>query len=618
MLEGDSDKLLKMESASASASSAKTRPSTPSAAPSAADASACAIPRKPIGSFLFLGPLRRGQDRARQGAGRVPLRRRAGHDAPRHERVHGAPHGPAAPRRAPRATSTRSRAASSPRPCAGAPTACSSSTRSRRPTATSSTCCSRCSTTAASPTAAGASADFSNTVVIMTSNIGSRAHPRHGPAHVRVRGRPRRPRRRADERAQGEIFALSSSTASTMSSSSARSAQGRPPRHRRHPARAPREAARGSRAQARAAPRREDAPRRPRAERTARPPRRRSPRSCSRGPGVSLASCWAGSLAISTRASARRAPRRAPAGCRSWGPPGRPCGGRRSWSRATSTTRPSSRRRPSSGTTAPRSRSSPRLEHDHIDIYPTAQSYLAAFEGFVERLPEHGLVVARERCARGRGGARAAPAARSRGSRSRAKTPTDSRPTGWPRPSPPTREGQSFDLYVGGVVARRAATRLWGRHNVRNAAAALAAVCQGFGVPVDAGPLCARRVRGVRRRQDLRFEVGGVRVYDDFAHHPTAVARPCGAARGAPRGRALRRCSSRAARPPAARCTRRDYEGAFAAADEVILAPSGAPDIPESRAPRPATRSPSSRTAPSGASTRSSPTRSVLAAHDRA
>ena len=46
-------------------------------------------PNRPIGSFLFLGPHRRGQDRADQGAGRFPVRRRHRHGAHRHERVHG-------------------------------------------------------------------------------------------------------------------------------------------------------------------------------------------------------------------------------------------------------------------------------------------------------------------------------------------------------------------------------------------------------------------------------------------------------------------------------------------------------------------------------------------------
>ena len=46
-------------------------------------------PNRPMGSFLFLGPDRRRQDRADQGAGRVPVRRRPGDGPHRHVRVHG-------------------------------------------------------------------------------------------------------------------------------------------------------------------------------------------------------------------------------------------------------------------------------------------------------------------------------------------------------------------------------------------------------------------------------------------------------------------------------------------------------------------------------------------------
>ena len=59
-------------------------------------------PNRPIGSFLFLGPDRRGQDRARAGARRLPVRRRARDGARRHERVPGAAHRVAAGRRAAR------------------------------------------------------------------------------------------------------------------------------------------------------------------------------------------------------------------------------------------------------------------------------------------------------------------------------------------------------------------------------------------------------------------------------------------------------------------------------------------------------------------------------------
>ncbi len=59
-------------------------------------------PKRPIGSFMFLGPDGRGQDRARPRARRVPLRRRERHDPHRHERVHGEAHGVSPGWRAPR------------------------------------------------------------------------------------------------------------------------------------------------------------------------------------------------------------------------------------------------------------------------------------------------------------------------------------------------------------------------------------------------------------------------------------------------------------------------------------------------------------------------------------
>lgn len=62
-----------------------------------------------------------------------------------------------------------------------------------------------------------------------------------------------------------------------------------------------------------------------------------------------------------------------------------------------------------------------------------------------------------------------------------------------------------------------------GRHNVANALAAVAAAAHVGVAPERALP-ALERFQGVRRRMELRGEVGGVRVYDDFAHHPTAIA----------------------------------------------------------------------------------------------
>jgi UDP-N-acetylmuramate: L-alanyl-gamma-D-glutamyl-meso-diaminopimelate ligase len=88
-------------------------------------------------------------------------------------------------------------------------------------------------------------------------------------------------------------------------------------------------------------------------------------------------------------------------------------------------------------------------------------------------------------------------------------------------------EGTRFDVFARGLNAARALLPAWGRHNVANALAALA-VCDVRGVPVArAAPLLAR-YQGVKRRQEVRGEVAGVTVIDDFGHHPTAVRETLG------------------------------------------------------------------------------------------
>ena len=62
-----------------------------------------------------------------------------------------------------------------------------------------------------------------------------------------------------------------------------------------------------------------------------------------------------------------------------------------------------------------------------------------------------------------------------------------------------------------------------GAHNMENALAAIAAA-QHAGVPVATAIEALRSFKGIARRMQLRGEVHGIRVYDDFAHHPTAIA----------------------------------------------------------------------------------------------
>src|SRR5208282_890991 len=77
-----------------------------------------------------------------------------------------------------------------------------------------------------------------------------------------------------------------------------------------------------------------------------------------------------------------------------------------------------------------------------------------------------------------------------------------------------------------------------GRHNVLNALASMA-VAHGGGISAAAIGEALPTFRSVKRRMDVKGEVGGVLVVDDFAHHPTAVRVTIEAARGRWPGRRL-------------------------------------------------------------------------------
>ncbi len=79
-----------------------------------------------------------------------------------------------------------------------------------------------------------------------------------------------------------------------------------------------------------------------------------------------------------------------------------------------------------------------------------------------------------------------------------------------------------FDLICDGERVGRVSWELIGRHNLANALAALAAA-RHAGVPPRVAIEALARFKNVKRRMELRGEINGVRVYDDFAHHPTAI-----------------------------------------------------------------------------------------------
>ena len=83
-------------------------------------------------------------------------------------------------------------------------------------------------------------------------------------------------------------------------------------------------------------------------------------------------------------------------------------------------------------------------------------------------------------------------------------------------------EPHAFDVLRGGLKIARVDWSLLGEHNQLNALAAIGAA-EHVGVAPEASARALAEFRNVRRRLELRGVVGGVSVYDDFAHHPTAM-----------------------------------------------------------------------------------------------
>ena len=171
------------------------------------------------------------------------------------------------------------------------------------------------------------------------------------------------------------------------------------------------------------------------------------------------------------------------------------------------------------------------MEFDHVDIYDDWHDYRDAFRAFVGLIPADGLLVLcsddPEVCA--------------------LADDTDARFLGFglhdgadvtARDVRPVEDGQRFTLVTNGEEQGTLLLKMSGRHNLLNALAVCALaleegltpeqLVQGFGT-----------FQGMKRRQEVRGEAGGVLIVDDFAHHPTAVRETIHAVRERWPGRRL-------------------------------------------------------------------------------
>ncbi len=162
------------------------------------------------------------------------------------------------------------------------------------------------------------------------------------------------------------------------------------------------------------------------------------------------------------------------------------------------------------------------VEPDHLDYYGTAEAVYASFDRFTELLPADGVLVA---CADDEGARALAGRTRARGNTRVVLygTADDAQ----------VRLQDDGPGQVGMVTpAGRFAVDLQvpGRHNALNAAAAFAVALE-LGVEPDAAAAALADFAGASRRFEFKGTGRGVRVYDDYAHHPTEVRAALSAAR---------------------------------------------------------------------------------------
>ena len=162
------------------------------------------------------------------------------------------------------------------------------------------------------------------------------------------------------------------------------------------------------------------------------------------------------------------------------------------------------------------------LEYDHADIFDSLDAIKAQFRQLLRTVPGQGRIVApgrdegvndllRQGCW--------TPVVRV-GAAAKEAIPTDNGDL-WSAENA-AGDGSGFDVCRNGKALGRVAWSLLGAHNVANALAAIAAADHA-GVPPEAAIEALGEFVGVKRRLEVIAEIGEATLYDDFAHHPTAI-----------------------------------------------------------------------------------------------
>ena len=226
------------------------------------------------------------------------------------------------------------------------------------------------------------------------------------------------------------------------------------------------------------------------------------------------------------------------------------------------------------------------IEFDHADIYADLDAVRVAFRRLVNLVPRTGLTLLGIDSP---DAAALAPLVRSRSqtfglaeaAHWRAVDVSVETSDSERQPAALSRTRTRFRLLRGGADVGEIEVPLAGVHNVRNTLAAIAVGAE-LGVPLDTLRQGLLAFEGVKRRLEVIGEQRGVTVYDDFAHHPTAVAETLHAVRAAAPGRRIWALFEPRSASSCRRVFQQDFARAFASADEVVIATVFRSTLPDS------------------------------------
>ena len=155
------------------------------------------------------------------------------------------------------------------------------------------------------------------------------------------------------------------------------------------------------------------------------------------------------------------------------------------------------------------------LEYDHADIFPDLDAIKTQFHHLIRTVPSNGLVLSNKEDANLQG-------VLGKGCWTPVETFASSDDNATWSVKLHDKAGRKFDVLFENEVIGTVNWSLMGMHNISNALASIAAA-RHVGVPPEHAINALAEFRGVKRRMQLRGEINQISVYDDFAHHPTAI-----------------------------------------------------------------------------------------------